>query len=248
MIPPDLPLLALGLATGFLSGLMGVGGGFMVVPALELVGWPAADAIGTSLAYVTAVGVAGALGHAKAGNVAPRVVAAAALPAMLAAQAGAYLTALAPGRLLDGAFAVLLAYAAAELGWAPKTAGDQAPPSLPAIGALGGMVGGLSGLLGVGGGVLLVPGQVRWLRLPLLQAIGNSLAIVVLTGASGVVGHLLRGHVRLPGAGWLVVGGLAGVQLGLRALRRVPATRLRLGFTAFLGLLAIYMAVRGLRI
>lgn len=53
---------AAGLATGVLSGTPGVGGGFILVPLLTLIGLPIHDAVGTSLAFI--VIVSGAARHA----------------------------------------------------------------------------------------------------------------------------------------------------------------------------------------
>ena len=56
--------LALGAGVGIVTGLVGAGGGFMIVPALTLVvGLPIATAVGTSLLVITANSVAGVAGH-----------------------------------------------------------------------------------------------------------------------------------------------------------------------------------------
>jgi uncharacterized membrane protein YfcA len=61
LAPAWVPLA--GLATGALTGLLGVGGGFLVLPALILlVGLPMEEAIGASLALVAAQSIAGAMG------------------------------------------------------------------------------------------------------------------------------------------------------------------------------------------
>jgi uncharacterized membrane protein YfcA len=64
--PEQLPLvrvLAQGLAVGTLSGLVGAGGGFLIVPALVLVGLPTQAAVGTSLVVIAMQCTAGLLGH-----------------------------------------------------------------------------------------------------------------------------------------------------------------------------------------
>lgn len=62
-------LLALGAATGVLSGLFGVGGGFVIVPALVLFGGlPLRSAVGTSLLVVALVSASGVLAHLWAGR------------------------------------------------------------------------------------------------------------------------------------------------------------------------------------
>ena len=63
------------ILTGFLSGLFGLGGGFLLVPALAFLGWPMKSAIGTSLFYVSLIGVSATIQHLRAGNVDKRFVA-----------------------------------------------------------------------------------------------------------------------------------------------------------------------------
>jgi uncharacterized membrane protein YfcA len=62
---PNWPLVALGgIAVGLLTGLLGVGGGFLIVPALVLlVGLPMSQAVGTSLIVIAANSFAGLAGH-----------------------------------------------------------------------------------------------------------------------------------------------------------------------------------------
>jgi len=62
-------LVFIGLGAGILSGFAGVGGGFIVTPALIILGFPANFAVGTSLTWVTGNSVVGALRHRKLGNV-----------------------------------------------------------------------------------------------------------------------------------------------------------------------------------
>src|SRR6202000_3567013 len=53
--------VGLGLSVGFLSGLFGVGGGFLLTPLLVFYGIPSTVAVGTTLSHVTASSVSGAL-------------------------------------------------------------------------------------------------------------------------------------------------------------------------------------------
>ncbi|MDJ0607588.1 MAG: sulfite exporter TauE/SafE family protein [Kiloniellales bacterium] len=62
-------LLGLGGAIGFLSGLFGVGGGFLMTPILIFIGIPPAVAVGTEANQIVASSVSGVLAHWKRGNV-----------------------------------------------------------------------------------------------------------------------------------------------------------------------------------
>jgi uncharacterized membrane protein YfcA len=243
-----LVLVGLGLVTGLLSGLFGLGGGFLLVPALAWLGWPIKSAIGTSLFYVAVIGVSGAYQHLRARNVDLRFVgwfAAAALPA---APLGALASAYASDGWLTLAFGVFLAGVALSMLHArAEGQAEQTPPTVPATLALGGVVGTLSGLFGVGGGLLFVPAQVTLFAIPIKRAIGNSLAGVLLTGIAGTLTHLALGHVDWREGAFLVVGGLVGLTGGTRLLRVTPGPLVRRALMVFLLLIAAQMIWSGLR-
>lgn len=62
-------ILLLGLATGFLAGMFGIGGGFLATPLLMFIGIPPAIAVSTSTNQIIAASVSGLLGHLRKGNV-----------------------------------------------------------------------------------------------------------------------------------------------------------------------------------
>jgi uncharacterized membrane protein YfcA len=62
-------LLGIGLAIGFLSGMFGVGGGFIMTPLLIFLGVPPAVAVGTGASQVVAASVSSAVGHWQRGNI-----------------------------------------------------------------------------------------------------------------------------------------------------------------------------------
>ncbi len=62
-------ILALGLGTGFLAGMFGIGGGFLSTPLLMFIGIPPAVAVSTSTNQIIASSVSGLLGHLRKGNV-----------------------------------------------------------------------------------------------------------------------------------------------------------------------------------
>jgi hypothetical protein len=108
---------ALGAVVGLLTGLLGVGGGFIVVPALALfLRMPLRSAIGTSLAVVTATGLAGIAVHLLSGRpLDPGVTAALTATMALGALAGARLSRRVPEPALASALAGVLTVVAAYL-------------------------------------------------------------------------------------------------------------------------------------
>ncbi len=79
---------------------------------------------------------------------------------------------------------------------APGVAGSGGTPPVAVSVAIGVLIGTLSGLLGVGGGVLLVPLLTLGVHVAQHEAQGASLAMVIPTAISGLVGYTKRGQVR----------------------------------------------------
>lgn len=91
---PSVPrILAAGLGSGLLTGLVGAGGGFIVVPALTLFeGLDMRRAVGTSLMVITINTFAGYIGHATHSNLDYRVAAAITVAAVLGSVLGGVLS------------------------------------------------------------------------------------------------------------------------------------------------------------
>lgn len=121
-LEPTLPtigaLLALGLGVGLLSGLLGIGGGVVVVPALVL-GFGSGQhlAQGTSLAVIIACAVSGSLAHHRLGAVDRTVVVPLAAGGVLGAAAGGLVAIHLPALPLRFLFATVVAAVAANLIW-----------------------------------------------------------------------------------------------------------------------------------
>ena len=62
-------LIFIGIGAGILSGFTGVGGAFIVMPALIILGFPANFAVGTSLTWVVGNSIIGVFRHRSLGNV-----------------------------------------------------------------------------------------------------------------------------------------------------------------------------------
>jgi uncharacterized membrane protein YfcA len=104
-----LALVVLGVAAGTLAGLLGVGGGAIIVPALVLVGgFAQQDAQGTSLLVIVATAAAGSYLHFRDRSVALRSVAPIAIGGIVGVVIGSSLALQAPEGLLRVAFAGFL--------------------------------------------------------------------------------------------------------------------------------------------
>ena len=109
--------LLIGLAAGVLSGLFGVGGGILIVPALVLLAdFPAKTALGTSLgALLLPVGLLGAYTYWQHGHLVIRSSLFIALGLFVGAYAGARLAQVIPGHTLQRMFAVFIVIMAVRL-------------------------------------------------------------------------------------------------------------------------------------
>jgi uncharacterized membrane protein YfcA len=104
-----LQVLALGAGVGIISGLVGAGGGFLIVPALVLFGGlPMREAIGTSLFVIGLQSFAGFAGHAAHVTLDVQLVATLTISAVLGSLLGARFAARVPAPLLRRAFAFLV--------------------------------------------------------------------------------------------------------------------------------------------
>jgi uncharacterized protein len=102
-------LVLIGLAAGFLSALLGVGGGIVIVPLLLFIGFEIRAATATSLGAIAITATAGAVIYAVHGDVEPVYAALVGLPAAGGVLLGTTLQQRVPVRTLSYLFAALLA-------------------------------------------------------------------------------------------------------------------------------------------
>jgi hypothetical protein len=234
--------VAIGGIAGLCGGLLGVGGGFVMVPLQVL--WKRTSqrvASGTSLAAILPIAIAGALVY-YLGKSSPQLDLPAALCLMAGgsagALAGASLARVVPERALAMIVSVLLvAGAVKELhdAWLGGSAGVE--PGAPALSSIqyalialcGVVIGLLSGLTGVGGGILVVPTLVLGFGLGQRLAQGTSLLAILPTAAVGAIVHGRRhdldggaaGRMALVGVPTSVIGAVLALSLPERLLAGV---------------------------
>ncbi len=233
-----LPILA-GAATGLLLGAVGGGGSILLVPLLIVVfGLDAHAATGTALGVVAVTAIAGVSLHARAGDVRGRQGLLFALPGMLAAAAMGPVNARLPEASLVAAIVVLMMVVAVRMWRQPRVVAEQRP--VPVVVAAGLIAGGLTGLLGVGGGFVIVPALVLALGMPMRQAVGTSLLVIVANALAALPGYALRGAIDPRLVLVLSAGALAGVVAGSEVGRIASEHRLQ---RAFAGLLVVVASV-----
>jgi uncharacterized protein len=259
-------LAALGLCTGFLAGMLGVGGGMMQVPFLTIIltnkGVPAGMAIkmaiATSMATIVFTSLSSLRAHHRHGavrwdlvrGIAPGIIGGGLL-------AGGGVFALVKGPQLAFVFALFLGFSALQMlrNRLPKPSRQM--PGLPGQTALGGSIGLLSGLLGAGGAFIVAP-FMTWCNVPMHQVVATSAALGFPVALASTAGYLISGWglpSALPGAfGYLYLPALLIVSLasvcmaplGARAAHATDVARLKRYFALVLFCLAGYMLYRGL--
>lgn len=255
----DTLTVGLGLLTGIMSGLFGVGGAVISTPGIRALGATPLLAVGTTLPSIIPGAASGTARYAREGLVDWRVVAVTAPTGIVAAVLGALAADHVPGEghVLMLMTAALLGYSALRMARSDPTAADPAdlaesdaeyvaPPHHGAarrrpwaFSSVGAVAGGLSGLLGIGGGIVMVPGFTQVGDLPVKTAIGTSLACVGLFAVPGTITHALLGHIDWRFALLLAVGVIPGARIGAALAIRSGDQRLRRVVAGFLGLMAI---------
>jgi uncharacterized protein len=111
------------------------------------------------------------------------------------------------------------------------------------LGVVGVGAGALSGLLGIGGGIVIVPALVSWVRLDIKRAVGTSLACVGMLAVPGTVTHALLGHVDWAFALPLSVAVIPGAWVGAHLAVRSSDRTLRLLVAGVLGTISVIYGV-----
>ncbi|MCB9989361.1 MAG: sulfite exporter TauE/SafE family protein [Rhodospirillales bacterium] len=270
MTVPAETILLLGTVVGFLSGMFGVGGGFLTTPFLIFMGLPPGVAVGTQANQLVAASLSGVLAHWKRGNVDVKMGAVMLAGSFIGSIIGVFVFRLLQhiGQidfaisilyvlLLGSMGAMMLVESLLALRKKKSTAGKKEefrhnaffralpykmkfPRSrlyvsalVPAgIGFIGGL---LVSIMGIGGGFLMVPAMIYLLGMPTILVAGTSLFQIIFTTMFTTVLHAVTNHtVDLVLAGLLIVGGVIGVQFGVRVARKVNGVYARLALAALL--------------
>lgn len=203
MLPHNIAiLLATGIITGFGSGLLGVGGAFLMTPVQYMVftnmGISSSVAIkmafGTSLLVILPTAISGTWRHHKEGMVWWRAAITMGICGSLAAYGGATLAASLPGNALKIAFGVLILVSAIRMVIPGKPAIEKEPKDRFWLWiACAVPIGLITGILGIGGGVLFIPVLRMILRIRMHNVVAISLATMIFTSIGGVIGYIVNG-------------------------------------------------------
>jgi uncharacterized membrane protein YfcA len=244
-------LIVVGAAAGVLSGLFGIGGGIVIVPALILfAGFPLVKATGTSLAAILLpVGILGVVAYYRAKVIDLRASLFIAAGLLASVAPGAWFANKLPVVLMRRFFALFCLYVA----WnfidpvhrirqlrgkpaAPRPEPESNPrPNPLAFVGIGLLAGVMAGMFGIGGGNIIVPLLTLVLGYPAKRAIATSLGAILLPfGLPGVLVYYQQGTLDLAAAAWVALGLFIGTVFGAKITIRLPSATVRLLYGFFL--------------
>jgi uncharacterized membrane protein YfcA len=218
------------------GSMVGLGGGFILVPLLRLVfGLAPAEAAGTSLVLVAANSAAGSFTYFLQKRVNVRLGLIFACGGFPGSIIGAILTKHISERAFDWAFGIFLLTVALDmifnarkrvLARSEESAGSRKPMSYRAAIGLGFVTGVVSSLFGIGGGVVVVPSLLYLSNLPAHAISATSHFVLILTSPTGLIVHGFQHDIRVADVLPLVAGGLCGGPIGARLSLRLKSPQL----------------------
>ena len=254
-------LLITGVGVGFASGLLGVGGCFIMVPvqfwALTSMGLDPTIAIriafGTNLAVVLPTAISGAIGHSRKKAVLWKAGSVLGLAGLVGSVVGGYFAAHIPGTILKIGFGSAILAGAIRMVTAKPPKGEKEPIDNVLVYIVWGFpLGIVSGIIGIGGGVLMVPIMVLAMRFKMHQSVGTSTALMIFTSIGGILSYTVNGLnvLGLPPYSvgyvnilqWILLAGTSVpmAQVGVRVAHKLPAKQLKYVFIAVM----IYMGLK----
>lgn len=254
--------LATGAVAGVLAGLLGVGGGLIIVPALAFIfatqGVPDAIAmhmaLGTSLATIVMTSTSSVRAHHKRGAVLWQVVWRLTPGIVVGTLMGAMLADMLSSGTLKHIFGIFALLVALQMGLGAKPAPHRRLPGRSGMGLAGWIIGGVSAIVGIGGGSLTVP-FLTWCRVGIHNAVATSSACGLPIALAGSLGFIITGwnETALPAysSGYIYWPAMAGIAtasvlfapLGAKFAHALPADILKKFFAIFLALLGTRMLV-----
>lgn len=259
---PLVAMLGAGLFAGFAAGIFGIGGGFIVVPALfvvlPLLGGThdaiAHVAIGTSAATIIVTSIRSLLSHAKRGAVEFEVLKTWAPWIILGDGVGVLLAGHVDGHILTmifavGVFLMSLNFLLPKVGG--KVISDEMPSGIARVGIAGGL-GTFSALLGIGGGTIAIMVMTLCGR-SIHRAIATASGIGTLIAIPSAIGFALiglketglpwgsLGYVNVPATLAIASMSILTAPLGVAVAHAMPAAPLKKVFGVYLVIIAFVM-------
>ncbi len=258
-------LMLIGICAGFASGLLGVGGGFLIVPLqyflLKYIGVEPDLAIlisfGTSLAIIVPTSLSGAYRHTRTMDNIIQPGIRLGIFGIIGGIVGGFVASSLPSRVLEIIFGLLLLFITVNniVNINKEREKARIPFNLITAGIIGLVVGFSSGLLGVGGGIFLIALLTALLGFSMIEAIGTSSIFICLTAIGGFLSYMISGwgvstfpysvgYVSLINFAFIAAFSVPMASVGAKFAHKVPQKKLKIIFS----ILVLYMALKMLGI
>jgi len=222
------PYLCVGLFSGFMSGMFGIGGGSVRIPLLNLAGLPLLSAFGINLLVIPFSSSVGAVSQRR--NIDKRIALYMITGGTLGSVTGAFLAGLIPTLALAVIFVIISVITVFGIYLdriTPELARKINPGSWNIIaGSLG-----LNLIVGIrgGSGGSLFPPFLRAMRLDIHRAIATSLFVTIFTAIAAVIIYWHRGDITWLPAVFVLIGSMIGARIGSRISLKTKSTWLEIG-------------------
>ena len=258
-------LILIGICAGFASGLLGVGGGFLIVPLqyflLKYIGVEPDLAIlisfGTSLAIIVPTSFSGAYRHTRSMDNIVRPGIRLGIFGLIGGAIGGFVASSLPSGVLEIIFGCLLSFIAVKniIDINKEREEARIPFNLITTAIIGLLVGFSSGLLGVGGGIFLIAILTALLGFSLIEAIGTSSVFICLTAIGGFLSYMVSGwgvstfpysigYVSLINFALIAAFSVPLASVGAKFAHKIPQKKLKIIFS----ILVFYIALKMLGI
>ncbi|SDY77666.1 sulfite exporter TauE/SafE family protein [Nitrosomonas sp. Nm58] len=253
--------LLLGGTIGFLAGLLGIGGGLVMVPALTFI-FTAQDfpperilhlALGTTMATIVFTSLASLRMHHAHGAVNWWIVKYLSPGIILGTLVGSTLAGSLSTQALGIIFVIFIYYAATQMWLKIRPTSSHVLPGKVGMIAVGSLIGALSSLVAIGGGLLTVP-FLSMCNVKLQYAIGTAAAVGFPIAVAGTLGYIINGmlqaqslpdsslgYIYLPALGWIAIASMLTAPLGARVTHSMQSATLRKIFVILLYFLGTKM-------
>ena len=255
-----LTCLVLGALVGFLAGLLGIGGGLIIVPALVYI-LPFFDvtheaimpiALATSLATIVITSASAALAHKKNANIPIELAKVLVLFVALGALLGAFIADLLSAKTLTLIFAIAVILLALYMLRSIAKPKQRPLPNNAVLRFLGLFTGVLASLMGISGGAILIP-TLSYFGVQMRQAIGVATVCGMTVATFGSLGYVITGlqqdhlpqwslgYIYLPALFGLVISSSFFARYGVHLATKLPVKTLKKFFAIFLIIVALKM-------
>ncbi len=216
--------IAIGVFTGFASGLMGIGGGALGTPLIRLLlQAPPIISLATTMPVMFPSAVSGATAYIKQRKVDTRLAIMLLITAAPMTWIGAIVTTMVSGQLLmifTAVFLTIIGLSFLVRSSVLRVETDEEEPLAPVstiaalvVGTIGGF---LAGLLAIGGGVVYVPAILRIFKRPMKVALATSLIVVMAVSIPGTIKHAMLGHINWQMAALISIGAFPSAFFGAK--------------------------------